>query len=92
MPVLQSGLKLTNEPPKGMRANLTRSYNDLDEQFFDSCEKPHAWKKVRLLCCALFRIALHCTVGSFWTLLFNFLVFLSLCTHSCCLVCASSMP
>ena len=46
VPVLQSGLKLTNEPPKGIRANVSRSYNDIDAEFFDSCTKPLPWKKM----------------------------------------------
>lgn len=42
-------MKMTNEPPKGMRANLLRSYlNDpiSDNNFFTGCNKPRAWRKL----------------------------------------------
>jgi len=44
--VLQSGVKVTLEPPKGMRANLTGSFNALDDDWFEGSTRPKEFKKL----------------------------------------------
>ena len=44
--VLQNGVKMTNEPPKGMRANLLGSFNSFDEAWFNSSLQQREFKKM----------------------------------------------
>jgi len=45
--ILQNGVKLTNEPPKGIRSNLLKIYNEFDKDILGSCEKqPETFKKL----------------------------------------------
>ncbi|KAL0481410.1 hypothetical protein AKO1_012707 [Acrasis kona] len=47
--ILQRGIKITNEPPKGLKANLKKSWqNDYvnDASFFNGCKKPREFKKL----------------------------------------------
>ena len=44
--VLQNGIKLTNEPPKGVRANMKRTFNDIQEDVWEGCSKPQPYKKL----------------------------------------------
>lgn len=44
--ILQHGVKMTNEPPKGMRANLRGSYTSFDSSWIDSSLRPTEFKKL----------------------------------------------
>jgi dynein heavy chain len=44
--VLQNGVKMTNEPPKGMRANLLGSLANVDADWFESCNRRNEFKKM----------------------------------------------
>lgn len=44
--VLQSAVKLTKEPPKGLRANLAQTYFGLSDELLDKTTKPHVYKKM----------------------------------------------
>ncbi len=37
---------MTNEPPRGLRANLMRTFLDISSEEFESCSKPHIYKKL----------------------------------------------
>lgn len=57
VPVLQSGIKITNEPPRGLKANLKRTFQDVTEEEYESCKKPHQFKKL-LFALAYFHAAI----------------------------------
>merc|ERR1719502_1251834 len=49
--ILQRGLKMTTEPPKGLKANMKRLINNISETKFTSCGKPHKYKKLLYAMC-----------------------------------------
>jgi dynein heavy chain, axonemal len=45
--ILQNGVKMTNEPPKGVRANVSRSWSNLiKSDDWAACPKPNEYKKL----------------------------------------------
>lgn len=43
--IIQNSIKLTNEPPRGIKQSLTRCFTSFDERFFDQSKKPVVCKK-----------------------------------------------
>jgi len=48
--VLQNGIKITTEPPRGLRANMLRSYFNVTDKYLDSSSKTAAFKKLIFGC------------------------------------------
>ena len=44
--VLQNGVKMTLEPPQGLRSNLLRTYNNMSDDELKDCKKPNEYKKL----------------------------------------------
>eukprot|EP00442_Polarella_glacialis_P024664 CAMPEP_0115137118 /NCGR_PEP_ID=MMETSP0227-20121206/56805_1 /TAXON_ID=89957 /ORGANISM="Polarella glacialis, Strain CCMP 1383" /LENGTH=5027 /DNA_ID=CAMNT_0002544335 /DNA_START=143 /DNA_END=15226 /DNA_ORIENTATION=+ len=44
--ILQMGIKMTIEPPRGLKLSLLRSYYSMEEEWFNSCEKPREFHKM----------------------------------------------
>jgi dynein heavy chain len=57
VPVLQTGIKITNEPPRGLKANLTRTFADVTEEDWEGSAKPREYKKM-LFALAYFHAAI----------------------------------
>ena len=54
MTILQNAVKMTNEPPRGIRANVKRALSVqplCDDDFFDKCAKPNEFKRLLFSLC-----------------------------------------
>lgn len=46
--ILQAGIKMTTEPPQGLKANMKRLYASLTEDQFEQCQQAEKYKKLLL--------------------------------------------
>ena len=51
--ILQNAVKMTSEPPRGMRANLLGSYGKIEDSWFEESSAPHVLKKMCFGLCFL---------------------------------------
>ncbi|XP_050431508.1 dynein axonemal heavy chain 2 [Adelges cooleyi] len=49
--ILQSAIKMTTEPPKGLKANMTRLYQNISESDFTRCHSQEKYKKLLFALC-----------------------------------------
>ena len=59
--VLQNGSKMTMEPPKGIKANLLKSYGTMvqDDDFLNACNKPEVFKPLLFSLCLFHGVLLE---------------------------------
>ncbi|KAG5682932.1 hypothetical protein PVAND_012250 [Polypedilum vanderplanki] len=57
--ILQNSVKLTNEPPKGLKANLMRSMMDMNEEIFEIHVLGDDWRKMIFAMCMFHGIILE---------------------------------
>ena len=55
--ILQNGIKLTTEPPRGIKANLKRSLNACSDEYLNNCKSVDTFHKLVLGTCFF-----HCLV------------------------------
>ncbi|KAF5308522.1 hypothetical protein FQR65_LT06187 [Abscondita terminalis] len=72
--ILQASIKMTTEPPKGLKANLKRLYNLVTEDQFETCKAREKYK--RLLFCLCFFHAILLERKKFqqlgWNVIYSF--------------------
>lgn len=49
--LLQASVKMTTEPPKGLKANILRLYNNMTEERMNLCQTQHKYKKLVFALC-----------------------------------------
>ena len=57
--VLQSGIKMTTEPPKGLKANMKRLYQNITPTQFERCQAQSKYKKLLFALCFFHSILLE---------------------------------
>ena len=57
VPILQKSIKLTNEPPSGLKANLKRAYLNFNETIWENSSKQSEFKAIIFALCFFHSVA-----------------------------------
>ncbi|XP_026578292.1 dynein heavy chain 2, axonemal [Pseudonaja textilis] len=57
--ILQAGIKMTTEPPTGLKANMKRLYQLITDPQFNRCTKPNKYKKLLFALCFFHSVLLE---------------------------------
>lgn len=57
--ILQAGIKMTTEPPSGIKANMKRLYNIITEEQFNRCDAKDKYKRLLFALCFFHTILLE---------------------------------
>jgi dynein heavy chain len=57
--LLQSCVKLTNEPPQGLRANLARAWSQLDDSALEGCARQAEFRTLAFALCFFHAVLLE---------------------------------
>merc|ERR1711904_747820 len=57
--ILQKGIKMTTEPPKGLKPNLQRLYANISEERFNKCEKRLPYQRLLFTLCFFHSVLLE---------------------------------
>ncbi|XP_066933177.1 dynein axonemal heavy chain 2-like [Clytia hemisphaerica] len=57
--ILQAGIKMTTEPPKGLKANMKRLYQLITDQQFSRCKEQEKYKKLLFSLCFFHSVLLE---------------------------------
>jgi len=72
--ILQAGIKMTTEPPKGLKPNLRRLYGNMTDEKFQKCEKRLPYQRLLFSLCFFHSVLLErrkfLTLG--WNILYEF--------------------
>ncbi|XP_076145705.1 dynein axonemal heavy chain 2 [Alosa pseudoharengus] len=72
--ILQAGIKMTTEPPKGVKSNMKRLYQQVTEVQFQRCQRPLPYRKLLFALCFFHSILLErkkfLQLG--WNILYSF--------------------
>lgn len=79
--------QVTNEPPKGLRANLRRAFTEISNGFFEDHILGHQWRKMVFGMCffhAIVQVLIIHTLSTHWFMSYFISIYVLICVLSYC--------